>query len=191
MDKYPIRKYPIVGVCGLNCGLCPRYHTEGSSRCPGCCGADFWDKMPGCSFITCCVKKKGLETCAECAEFDVCERVAKLLDAARSQDSFLSHRPIAANFSFIRDRGIAEFACLETEKQEFLKYLLANYDEGRSKSFYCTGCQLVPLDRLRQALKETEAKFTQDTTVKEKAKILRAAINNTADGLGIDLRLRK
>ncbi|TET26129.1 MAG: DUF3795 domain-containing protein, partial [Dehalococcoidia bacterium] len=55
MDKYPLKKYPIVGACGLNCGLCPRYYTQGTSRCPGCCGPDFWQKHPGCAFITCCV----------------------------------------------------------------------------------------------------------------------------------------
>jgi len=77
------------------------------------------------------------------------------------------------------------------EKQEFLRHLLANYDEGRSKSFYCASCQLVPLDRLRQALKDAEAELTWDTDVKEKAKALRAAISRTAESLGIDLRLRK
>ncbi len=191
MDKYPLRKYPLVGVCGLNCGLCPRYYTEGVSRCPGCCGPGFWEKMPGCGFITCCVRKKGLETCAECASFDDCERIARLLDSAKSKDSFLSHRPIKANFSFIREHGIEEFARLELEKQEFLKYLLANYDEGRSKSFYCTSCQLVPLDKLREALKEAEAEISQNTPLKDKAKTVRALISRMAESLGIDLRLRK
>jgi len=191
VDRYPLKKYPIVGVCGLNCGLCPRYHTAGSSRCPGCCGADFWQKHPACGFITCCVKNKGLETCAECPELDECQRVARVLDAAHNQDSFISYRPVPANFSFIREHGIKEFARREMEKQEFLRYLLANYDEGRSKSFYCTSCQLVPLDKLKEALKETETEITRDTPLKEKARILRALINRTADGLGIDLRLRK
>ena len=147
--------------------------------------------MPGCGFITCCVKKKGLETCAQCVDSDGCERVAKLLSSARCQDSFLSHRPIEANFSFIREHGIEEFAHLEMEKQEFLRHLLANYDEGRSKSFYCASCQLVPLDRLRRAFKDAEAELTWDTDVKEKAKALRAAISRTAESLGIELRLRK
>ena len=25
VDKHPVKQYPIVGACGLNCGLCPRY----------------------------------------------------------------------------------------------------------------------------------------------------------------------
>ena len=191
MDKYPLKKYPIVGACGLNCGLCPRYHTEGTSRCPGCCGPDFWQKMPGCGFITCCVKKKDLETCAECEDWKRCERVAKLLESAKYKDSFISHQPIAANFAFIQKNGIKKFVRLETEKQKFLKYLLDNYDDGRSKSFYCTSCQLIPLDKLKEALADAKTKITEDTGIKEKARIIRAAISNLADTLQIDLKLRK
>lgn len=191
MARYPFKKYPIIGVCGLNCGLCPRYHTAGSSRCPGCCGADFWQKHPACGFITCCVKKKGLETCAECIDLTECERVARVLYSARYKDSFISYRPVPANFSFIREHGIEEFARLEMEKQKFLKYLLANYSDGRSKSYYCTSCQLMPLDKLQEALREAEAEITQDTPLKEKAKALRTAISGMADDLEIDLRLRK
>jgi len=191
MDKYSVKKYPIVGACGLNCGLCPRYYTEGVSRCPGCCGPDFWLKMPGCGFITCCVKKRGLETCAECDDWEGCERVAKLLDSAKYKDSFLSHRPLAANCAFIQKNGIEEFVRLEMEKQKFLRHLIDNYDEGRSKSFYCTSCQLIPLDKLREALAGVETKITQVADIKERAKLLRAAINQIADSLQIDLRLRK
>ena len=191
MDRYPLKKYSIVGACGLNCGLCPRYHTEGVSRCPGCCGPEFWRKHPGCGFITCCVKKKGLETCAECADWAGCERVVKLLDSSKYKDSFLSHRPVAANFAFIQKSGIEEFVRLEMEKQKFLRNLIAHYDEGRSKSFYCTSCQLIPLDKLREALAEAKAEITEDTDIKEKAKIVRAAISQMADSLQIDLKLRK
>ena len=191
MGRYPLKKYPIVGARGLNCGLCPRYYTEGTSRCPGCCGPGFWQKMPGCGFITCCVKQKGLETCAECGDWEECEKVAKLLDSAKYQDSFLSHKPLAANFAFIQKNGIKEFARREVEKQKFLRHLIDNYNEGRSKSFYCTSCQLVPLDKLKEALVDVETRIAEATDIKEKAKLVRAAISRIADNLQIDLRLRK
>ena len=191
MDKYPVKKYPLVGACGLNCGLCPRYHIEGTSRCPGCCGQDFWQKHPSCGFITCCVKQRNLETCAQCTDWVMCDRVAKNLDAAKYVDSFISYRPLADNFAFIQKNGIEEFARLELEKQKFLRYLIDNYDEGRSKSFYCTSCQLVPLERLKEALVDVEATITKAADIKEKAKIVRTAINSLADKLQIDLKLRK
>jgi len=191
MDKYPLKKYPIVGACGLNCGLCLRYYTQGTSRCPGCCGPDFWQKHPSCGFITCCVKQKNLETCAQCVDWADCERVAKNLEAAKYHDSFISYRPLADNFAFIQKNGIEEFARLEMEKQKFLRHLIDNYDEGRSKKFYCTSCQLTPLDKLKQALADAETKITEDTTIKYRAKLVRAAISNLVDILQIDLRLRK
>jgi len=191
MDKYPLKKYPIVGACGLNCGLCPRYYTEGTSRCPGCCGPDFWQKHPSCGFITCCVKQRNLETCAQCADWMGCERVARSLDAAKTEGSFISYRPLANNFAFIQKNGIEEFARLEMEKQKFLRHLIDNYDEGRSKSFYCTSCQLIPLDKLREALVDVETELTEATDIKDKAKLVRAAISRIADSLQIDLKLRK
>jgi len=189
--EYPLKKYPIVGACGLSCGLCPRYYTEGLSRCPGCCGPDFGQKHPSCGFITCCVKQRGLETCAQCADWAGCEKVAKNLAAARHKDSFISYRPLADNFAYIRSNGIEEFVGRETEKQEFLRHLIDNYDEGRSKGFYCTSCQLIPLDRLREALAEAETEIAEGADIKERVKLVRAAIGNLADTLQIDLKLRK
>jgi hypothetical protein len=191
MDKYQLKKYPTVGVCGLNCGLCPRYHIEGTSRCPGCGGPDFGQKHPSCGFITCCVKQRNLETCAQCADWGRCDRVAKVLDAAKCQDSFISYRPVAANFDFIRENGIEEFVRREVEKQEFLRHLINDYDEGRSKIFYCTSCQLMPLGKLREALAEAEAGIAEGADIKEKAGLVRTAINSLADALQIDLKLRK
>jgi hypothetical protein len=191
MDKYQLKKYPTVGVCGLNCGLCPRYHIEGTSRCPGCGGPDFGQKHPSCGFITCCVKQRNLETCAQCADWGRCDRVAKVLDAAKCQDSFISYRPVAANFDFIRENGIEEFVRREVEKQEFLRHLINDYDEGRSKIFYCTSCQLIPLGKLREALAEAEAGIAEGADIKEKAGLVRTAINSLADALQIDLKLRK
>ena len=191
MDKYPLKKYPVVGACGLNCGLCPRYYTEGASRCPGCCGPDFWQKHPSCGFITCCVKQRNLETCAQCADWNQCDRVARLLNLAKEHDSFISYRPLPANYAFIQKHGIEEFVRLEMEKQEFLRNLIDYYNEGRSRSFYCTSCQLIPLDRLKEALADAQTRITGDTDIKEKARIVRAAISNLADTLQIDLKLRK
>ncbi|MEE9583087.1 MAG: DUF3795 domain-containing protein [Dehalococcoidales bacterium] len=191
MDKYPLKKYPIVGACGLSCGLCPRYYTEGPSRCPGCCGPGFWQKHPACGFITCCVKKRGLETCAQCGDRAECARVARLLESARYQDSFLSHRSLAANFALIQEKGIKEFARLEMAKQDCLRRLIDNYNDGRSKTLYCTSCQLIPLDKLKQALADAETKMDKGADIKERTKIVRAAISNIADSLQIDLKLRK
>lgn len=189
MNKHPSKKYPIVGACGLDCGLCPIYFGGGTSKCPGCCGPDFFQKHPTCAIITCCVKQKNLETCAQCAYWTKCEKIAKRLNA--TVDSVISYKPIDANFAFIQKHGIEEFARLEFEKQNLLRHLIDNYNDGRSKSFYCTGCQLLPLDRLKAVVADAEAKITKSMNIKEKAGIMRTAISSLADELKIDLRLRR
>jgi hypothetical protein len=191
VNNYPLKQYPFVGACGLDCGLCPRYHTAGSSRCPGCAGPDFELKHPACGFITCCVKQKHLETCAQCPDWASCERVSRVMEAAKQSDSFISYRPLAANFAFIQRHGIDEFARREMAEMELLVYFLEHYDDGRSKAFYCTACQLIPLDSLKAALAKAEAEISESAGIKEKARLLRAAISRRADTLGVDLRLRK
>ncbi len=110
---------------------------------------------------------------------------------AKYHDSFISYKPLAANFAFIQENGIEGFARLEIEKQKFLEYLLNTYNEGRSKSFFCTSCQLIPLDKLKEALADAETEMVEDTGIKEKAKVVRGAIGNAADTLQIDLKLRR
>ncbi len=189
INKHPLKKYPEVGACGLDCGLCPIYHSESTSKCPGCCGPDFFQKHPTCAVITCCVKQKNLEVCAQCADWAGCEKALKRLNT--TVDSVISYKPIAANFAFIREHGIEEFARLELEKQGLLKHLLDMYNDGRARRFYCTACQLLPLDKLKKAVADVEAEIAADTAIKEKASAMRSAISALAEDLKIDLRLRK
>jgi hypothetical protein len=191
VNEYPVKKYPFVGACGLDCGLCPRYYTSGPSRCPGCAGQGFEQKHPACGFITCCVKQKHLETCALCPDWASCERVSRIMEAAEQGDSFISYRPLADNHAFIQKKGIEEFSRRELAKMEILGYLLKHFDDGRSKNFYCTSCQLLPLDSLKSALAEYEKKINENTSIKEKSGQIRAAINRLADTLHVDLKLRK
>lgn len=190
-NKYPVKKYPIIGACGLYCGLCPNYHSTGPSRCPGCCGPDFFQKHPTCRFITCAVKQKGMETCAQCAEWATCPKVGRLFEFASRGDSIISYKPVADNFAYIQKYGIEELASLVQKKQEVLTHLLTNYNDGRSKSFYCTSCQLLPLDRLKETVSEAEKQVDKNTTIKGKTIIMRSAIGKLADELKIELKLRK
>jgi hypothetical protein len=61
MDEL-IKKYYTLGCCGIDCGLCPRYYTEGGeeSRCPGCFGENFVQKHTPCSTASCCIKMENM-----------------------------------------------------------------------------------------------------------------------------------
>jgi hypothetical protein len=190
LTKYPVKKYPLIGACGLDCGLCPRFYTEGKSRCPGCCGEDFFDRHPPCGLVNCCVKQRGLETCALCDIKEECEKIFQVMAAAQSKDSFISYKPLAANLAFIQKNGIAGFSRIQLEKQKLLVYLLDRYDDGRSKLFYCTACQLIPPAELQTAVKICELQIGPDYEKKEKAKLVREAVSKLAESLSIDLKLR-
>lgn len=190
-NNYPVKKFPDIGVCGLDCGLCPRYHSESKSKCTGCCGEGFWEIHPPCSFITCAVKQKGLETCAQCKESQDCARFARLYEAAEAHDSFISYKYILNNIVFIKEKGIEKFAKAQAEKKKVLQYLLENYDDGRSKLFFCTACQLLPQVKLNDALKTINAKLPEGADKKKRSKIARAALSKAADSSKIDLKLRK
>jgi hypothetical protein len=76
-----------------------------------------------------------------------------------------------------------------------VEQLLANYNEGRSMSFYCRACALMPPGLIRQAMGEMEGMLANEqvdgSNLKAKAKAMRATIQNLAAQAGIDLELRK
>lgn len=194
MKKQPIKIYPTLGCCGLDCGLCPRYYTTGSSKCPGCCGQDFFNKHPSCSYITCCVKKKNLEVCAQCDNFP-CSKFESLLTDGTEYDSFLTYKKVNSNLSYVKKYGIDKFINQQKDRIKLLGIMLKHYNEGRSKSFYCIATTLLPIKDLETSLNETEQKLkaskikTHD--IKAKSKIIKNLLIDFADKKGIELKLRK
>jgi hypothetical protein len=186
-----VKAYPTIGACGLDCGLCPRYYTVGSSRCPGCCGTDFFNKHPSCVFITCCVKKRGLEVCAECDEFP-CSRF-DFWKEDEVYDSFLTYRNLMSNLSFIKEHGVKEFAKQQEKRIELLETMLERFDEGRSKSFYCIAATLLPIEDLRRLIDRANETIKKESVedLKGKARLFRETIEEFAAAKGISLKLRK
>lgn len=186
-----LKKCPTIGVCGLDCGLCPRYYTAGISRCPGCGGPGFSDKHPSCSFITCCVKKRHLEVCGECPEF-VCskfksEEEYRLLESS----SYPPSRKMLSNLGFIKEKGIREFTKCQAKRIRLLGAMIAGYDAGRSRSFFCRAAALLDPDVVKGSLAKAKKSIrssnaTSDTATR--SKILRSILAEAALGKGIDLK---
>jgi len=193
MNNLPKKKYPTLGCCGLDCGLCPRYYTEGSSRCPGCCSQGFFNTHPGCGHITCCVKKKNLETCAECEDFP-CSKFDSWFGNA-AYDSFLTHKKVEQNLYFIKKHGVEKFLEQQRERIKLLEEMLKEFNEGRSRSYYCIAVALLSVDDVKKSIesakKEIKTLVVRKDDVKSKAKILKKIIQHIADKKGIDLKLRK
>ncbi len=187
-----LKRYPTIGVCGLDCGLCPRYYTAGTSRCPGCGGPDFPNKHPSCSFITCCVRKKGLDVCAQCSDFP-CSRFKseKEYRQLKGSSSYPPYKKLMPNQNFIRAHGIVCFIQQQKERMRMLETMLSEYDDGRSKSFFCKAAALLDLENqsgcLDKAEQEVRTQKVNQSNVKKKAQILNGILVEVALQEGVDL----
>jgi len=187
-----LKTYPTIGVCGLDCGLCPRYYTEGTSRCPGCGGPNFLNKHPSCSFITCCVKKKDLEVCSDCSNFP-CSKFKSEEDIRQFEGSS-SHPPykkIMLNLNYIKEYGIENFILKQKRRIRILEKLIRDFDDGRSRSFFCKATALLDINNLEysliKAFQIVKSEKIGSTNTKAKAKILKGILNESALKEGIVL----
>jgi hypothetical protein len=186
------KKFTTIACCGLDCCLCPSFQSNSASKCPGCMGPDFNLKHPPCGILTCCVKKKGFETCAECSEMP-CDK----LKGWDKGDSFISHKRSLLNLQNIKEEGMESFLIQQKQRQNLLELLLAKFNDGRSKSFYCTATALLPINDIEQLQIIADNKESQksndsiNTSMKERSTFMKNLIQSMADKSKIDLKLRK
>jgi hypothetical protein len=179
-----LKKYHTIGCCGIDCGLCPRFHTKGDSVCPGCGGINFKEKHPSCGFLTCCVIKNGLEVCADCKDYP-CKR----FDPEKNgYDSFVTHRKVFSNLNFIKENGIDSFLDQQQKRVNMLLDFISKFDDGRSKSLFCISCALLPLDKLQETHKFVTC-IDDSLPIKEKNKQLKDRLQKISENLKIDLKL--
>ena len=158
-------KYPEIAICGLSCRLCPHYHAEGANRCGGCktesrTGA-------GCPFITCAQKKKGIEFCWNCKEHETCEKWAKHRESGKKADSFKCYQKLEDDIAFVRKYGVDAFEKLQKKRESLLKEMLREFNEGRSKSYYCIAATVLEIAELEKAL-ATARKNSDGLAMKKK-----------------------
>ena len=187
-----LKKYPTIGVCGLDCGLCPRYYTSGPSRCPGCGGPNFLIKHPSCSFITCCVKKNNFEVCADCPIFPCSKfKSEKDIQEFEGSSSYPPYNKIMLNLKFIKEYGIKSFIDNQKKRIRLLEKLIQDFDDGRSRSFFCKATALLDInsleDSLIKAIQKVKSVKIRSTDIKAKAKILKDILNESALKEGIVL----
>jgi len=183
--KDKTRKYPQFSPCGLNCGLCPRYYTKGSSRCPGCSGVGFDEVHPPCGILSCSLRK-GLEYCFLCDEFP-----CKKYDGADQTDSFITHKNQLRDIEKARQIGIAAYEDELNLKMKILEELLENYDDGRRKGLFCIAVNLLELEDVKFVMKQIKEETTSLADLKEKAKVAARLLEAKAAEKDIVLKLRK
>jgi hypothetical protein len=183
--EYKLREYPLFAACGLNCGLCPRFYTDGDSRCPGCAGEGFSAVHPPCGVLSCC-QRKNIEYCFLCEEYP-----CKKLDGADLTDSFITHKNQFRDLEKAKLIGMKAYKAELDEKVDVLKTLLSKYNDGRKKSFFCTAVNLLELQDIRVIMEEVAENIQPDSSVKEKAATVSELFEKMAEKRGISLKMRR
>ena len=97
--------------------------------------------------------------------------------------------------NFIKEHGIEKFLEQQKKRIRLLELMLAHFDEGRSKSFYCIAAALLSITDLAESLKRIEQKIVTDKIgaddFKTRSQILKESLNYFAASGGMELKLRK
>lgn len=171
----------LISLCGLNCGLCS---MKLDSYCPGC-GGGAGNQV--CAIARCSIQKNNFEYCYQCVEYP-CSKY----DEITAFDSFITHRNQLSDMLKVQRIGIDSYHTELAEKVEVLKYLLANYNDGRRKSFFCISVNLLEIEDLRTLVQKIKEETSSDTqSVKEKATIAVNLFQDLAKKHSIVLKLNK
>ena len=149
------RNNRLLSLCGLNCGLCPMLL---GGHCGGCGSGN-----QSCAIARCSLEQGKLEYCYECGRYP-CEKY----DGCEEFDSFITHRRQLEDLQRAKEIGIDAYNREQTEKKLILNDLLANYNDGRKKAFFCAAVNLLELSELREGLEQLSA--ADELSVKEKSK---------------------
>lgn len=176
-----IRKEPLFSLCGLKCGLCVMYI---GGYCPGCGGGD--GNQP-CSIAKCSMQHGNIRFCYECEEYPCAK-----YDGMDDYDSFVPHRSRQKDFDSARQMGIEAYAAQLHEKMAILDELLANYNDGRRKTFFDTAVYLLELDDVKTVMAKLKAQTNfMELPVKERALAAVRLFQQKADERNISLKLIK
>lgn len=181
-------QYPEIGICGLSCRLCPEYQKKVKTKCGGCKSS--YRMRVGCPFITCAVKEKGVEFCWDCEESSSCEKWKNHRDFSLEHDTFVCYQRLNENILLIQEIGVQEFEKLEKTRENVLKDFLQEFNEGRSKRYYCVAATVLEIKELQQALDLARSK-SQGRDIKEKSKLLHEILDEIAAKQGYNLKIRK
>jgi hypothetical protein len=110
------------------------------------------------------------------------------------EDFFLTHQKIKSNLYFIKQQGLERFLKQQRKRIKLLERMLQDFDDGRSRSFYCIATTLLPIAELVTLINEAERKMKVEKVkaddTQTKAKILRELLSELAAKGGVELKLR-
>jgi hypothetical protein len=180
--------YVEIGVCGLSCRLCPAYYRETKSKCEGC--KSECRMGAACPFHNCGVKKKGIEFCGFCDENTACARWGKFREMGKQHDSIVCYQKLEDNIVFIQKNGIGEFEKQQKTREKLVRSMLSEFNDGRSKTFYCIAATMLEIGELENVLEEAREK-SMGFELKAKSEVMHSLLNKIAENRNYLLKLRK
>ena len=158
----------------------------------------------GYPFLTCAVKKKGLNFAGNAEKTVPVEKWKKHREAGKSHDSFKCYQDtLEKDISFICEKGIGKLEEVQKQRENILKEMLKDFNEGRSKSYYCIAATVLETSKelqqaLIQAKKDSEKPDNSNSSdksdkinIKNKSKLLHSILDNIATEKKYLLKLRK
>jgi hypothetical protein len=143
-----------------------------------------------CPFHNCAIKKKEVEFCGFCPEDATCERWRKHREASKEHDSIVCYQKLEDNIAFIRQSGIEEFEKHQKTRENLLRQILSEFNDGRSKTLYCVAATLLEVDELENVLKQAREK-SMGSDPKQKAEVMHSLLGKVAENKHYLLKLRK
>lgn len=173
------RKNQLFSLCGLNCGLCPMFLGK---HCGGCGNGN-----QSCKIAKCSLEHGEVEYCYECENYP-CEKYQHI----DKYDSFITHKHQKRDLERAQNLGIEQYNLEQQEKIQILSLLLANYNDGRRKNFFCVAVNLLELSELREAIKQIQQnEELSDLSIKERCSYIVDVLQKIADRKNITLKLIK
>jgi len=107
----------------------------------------------------------------------------------KESSSYPPCRKILPNLNSIKEHGIRRFVQQQRKRMRVLEKMIADFDDGRSRSCYCRSAALLDLAGLESsmsaAVRNVKADHVQPNDVKTKARILRGILDDLAMKTGI------
>jgi hypothetical protein len=144
----------------------------------------------GCPFITCAVKRKGIEFCWDCPENSFCEKWASHRAFSLEHDTFVCYQRLENNISFIRENGERAFEKEQKTRERLLREMLRDFNEGRSKRYYSIAAAVMEIAELEEALRQA-GNDSKGKDLKARARVLHGILDETAENKKYLLKLRK
>ena len=108
----------------------------------------------------------------------------------KNYDSFKCYQKLENNILCIEKKGISEFEKMQEIREKLLKEMLKNFNEGRSKSYYCIAATVLEIRELKDALAKARA-GSLGLDIKNKSKFLHSILDDISIKKNYCLKLRK